>query len=189
MREQAGTGPSVSTVGGLDPARWVALHGEAMFAYARLRLPDAEAAEEAVQEALLAALRSRASFDGRSSERTWLIGVLRHKVLDAMRRSRRAPAALDSEGCVCSRRGGLTGDWPAGAGDEEIRKGVREALDRLPEPMRRALVLREIDRLPGEVVCEILGVTPTNLWTLVHRGKAGLRKMLSEELASKGSGR
>lgn len=168
----------------LDPSDWVAEHGEAMFAYARLRLPSADAAEEAVQEALLASLRSRGSFDGRSSVRTWLIGVLRHKVLDALRASKRGPGELADEDSVCFCRGGFAENqaaWPADLGQAEVRDALRDALARLPEPMRCAIVLREIDGLPGATVCEIMGVSQTNLWTLVHRGKARLRKMLSDE--------
>ncbi|USO00108.1 MAG: sigma-70 family RNA polymerase sigma factor [Phycisphaeraceae bacterium] len=185
MGEQATT----ASTGGLDPAGWVASHGEAMFAYARLRLPTAEAAEEVVQEALLAAFRSRGSFDGRSSERTWLIGVLRHKVLDALRATKKAPFQLDDKEETCFCKGEYAEPmrtWPDSVGLKEVQESVRAALDRLPEAMRRALVLRELDGLPGKAVCEILDISPTNLWTLVHRGKARLRKMLSEEFASTG---
>lgn len=166
-----------------DPARWVALHGEAMFAYARLRLGDSDAAEEAVQEALLAAYRSKDRFDERSSERTWLIGVLRHKVLDRIRKDQRE--AEVSEDLRWFKRGHWAQrqkKWPGTLEDAEIRGTVIKAMEALPDQMRRALVLREIDQIPSETVCEILGVSRTNLWTLIHRGKLRLRRAVTEIL-------
>lgn len=162
-----------------------------MFAFARLRLPSADLAEEAVQRALVGAWRSRDSFEGRSSERTWLIGILRYKVLDLLReRSRRAGHhAIEQWG---------GGDEPAGiahrAGDhttfdaDATRRAIEDALQTLPEPMRTALVLREIDGLPGKNVCEILDVSETNLWTMIHRAKSRLRELLSDHASPERDG-
>jgi len=159
-----------------------------MFGYARLRLFDADSAEEAVQEAFLAAWRSRYSYLGDSSERTWLIGILRHKVLDAITdrtRKRQAEAAIeiDHETSPEFSRGRFVefphrwGGWVDGI---EIRLALTAALETLPDQMRQAVVLREIDGLSGRVVCEILGISETNLWTLVHRAKTRLRVCLGE---------
>ena len=72
-----------------DPARWIEDHGDALFRFAMLRLGDANDAEEAVQECLFAALRGVESFAGRATERTWLISILKHKIVDAIRRAAR----------------------------------------------------------------------------------------------------
>ena len=170
-------------MGGLDPSRWIDRHGEAMFVYARLRLPGAELAEEAVQEALASAWRSRGSFEGRSSERTWLIGILRYKVLDLLAERRRAGAPIDeSDGGVFTNGGFRDAQraWGQDPDDAEVRAAIASALEGLPEIMRQAVVLREVDGIPGKTVCEILGISETNLWTLVHRGKARLRLALGE---------
>ena len=177
---------------GLEPSLWVERHGSVMFGYARLRLPSADMAEEAVQEALVAAWRSRDSFAGRSSERTWLIGILRYKILDALRdRSRRFgslyedgdtgsdPYESTGSGIAPACAGG--GDWWSDPDASSLRRMLREGLEDLPEPMRTALVLREIDGIPGKTVCEILGVTETNLWTMIHRAKSRLRRSISEK--------
>ncbi len=158
-----------------------------MFAYARLRLPSADLAEEAVQEALASAWRSRASFGGRSSERTWLIGVLRYKVLNLLA-ARRRDASGGGGATVYADDGSFRNGqfatrqdpWTHSPDDKEMRRAVRMALEELPDTMREALVLREIDGLSGRQVCEILGVSETHLWTLVHRGKARLRASLAE---------
>ena len=69
-----------------DPSVWLAEHGDYLFKYAVFRLRDATLAEDAVQETLLAALQAYHSFAGRGSERTWLVGILKHKVMDHFRR-------------------------------------------------------------------------------------------------------
>lgn len=158
-----------------------------MFAYARMRLPNAELAEEAVQEALASAWHSRGSFEGRSSERTWLIGILRYKVLDLLAARRRSSAAFDAASIedpdsVFLNRGFRESprEWGSDPSDEEIRRALETALESLPDLMRQAIILREIDGLHGKTVCEILGISETNLWTLVHRGKARLRRALTD---------
>ena len=70
-----------------DPEDWVDRHGDALYRYALLRLRSPDLAADVVQETFLEALRARSSFSGRSSERTWLVGILRHKIVDHLRKS------------------------------------------------------------------------------------------------------
>ncbi len=95
---QQGRSPVSQDTPVTDPDRWVDEHGDALFRYAILRLRDQELSEEVVQETFLEALRVRESFAGRSTERTWLIGILRHKILDHFRRRvrRREESNLDA---------------------------------------------------------------------------------------------
>jgi len=74
--------PETGAAGRTEPARWVERHGDALFAYALLQVGDRDSAEDLVQETLVAALAARASFRGAASERTWLTGILRHKLVD-----------------------------------------------------------------------------------------------------------
>ena len=171
-----------ATVPGLDPDRWVSRHGQAMFAYARLRLPSADLAEEAVQRALEAAWRSRESFRGNSTERTWLIGVLRYKVLDLIAERSKAAIGGSSIEETPIRGNANADDWSSGVEREELRVAIASALDELPDAMRQVLVLREIDGLSGKQVCEILGLSETNLWTMVHRAKARMRVALAARI-------
>lgn len=189
---------------GLDPSRWLCAHGDALYAYARQRLGDAESAEDAVQAALLAALGAADGYRGQSAERTWLTGILRHKIADILRqryRDERRAEALRRE--LADPSDGTTGvfsdgrwaerqpawaDLPAGrsgltgeAERREFQKVLLAAIDNLPQAMRDALVLRELDGLETDAICEVLGVTPTNLWTLIHRAKAKLREELTRE--------
>jgi RNA polymerase sigma-70 factor (ECF subfamily) len=178
-----------------DPERWVELHGDALFRFAMARLRDETAAEEAVQEALVDALRmlARGGFAGRSAERTWLIGILRHKVIDHLRRARReAPSgdAADLDAIVAEtfdRRGFWRsrpprwGPDPASAIErEEFLGAFRCCLDAMPATHGEAFRLRELDGLTGEEVCQILGITPTNLWARLHRARLALRRCLED---------
>ena len=171
-----------------------------MFRFALTRLGDPDRAEDAVQEAFAAAFADASSFEGRSTIRTWLIGILRNKVLDQIRRDaveRRARERIQRSG------GGGTflGDdrpgerpsrspWPAPGTPE--RAELHALLDRcvreLPPTMREAFCLRVLDGLDSERVCEILGISPTNLWTMVHRAKVRLRRSVSERWFEPASG-
>ena len=72
-----------------DPGRWLDDHGDYLFKYAVFRLRDDTAAEDAVQETFLAGLRAYGKFEGRGSERTWLVGILKHKIIDHFRKTER----------------------------------------------------------------------------------------------------
>ncbi|OAB63382.1 hypothetical protein AY599_18745 [Leptolyngbya valderiana BDU 20041] len=191
----------------VDPSQWVAAHGDALYAYALRRLGDASQAEDAVQDCLLAALGASRPFRGDSAERTWLTGILKHKVLDVLRaRYRRkehasglaemasAPLEDFSDGFWRVHQQGFGGPSdsgesasPLGAMERaEFARRVAQAVERLPEPMRAVLVLREVDGLSSAELGEALGVTPSQVWTLVHRAKARVRRELGGGRAAEG---
>lgn len=189
----------------VDPSLWVEAHGDALYAYALRRLGDPGEAEDAVQDCLVSALGAARSFRGDSVERTWLTGILKHKVLDALRaRYRRKEHAADladmasgaiedfSEGfwrvhqqgwAILDDQGsGRAGSaTPLGSLERaEFARRVAQAVERLPEPMRSVLVLREVDGLSSAELGEALGVSASQVWTLVHRAKARLRRELDD---------
>jgi RNA polymerase sigma-70 factor (ECF subfamily) len=139
---------------------------------------DPEAARDLTQDALLAAVTQAPTFEGRSSVRTWVIGILTHKITDHHRRSavRRtdgddedlltAPSDEDVERVVAARR--------------EL-KAVERALAELPERERLALLLLDVEGVEREEACNALGVTATHLRVLLHRGRNHLRRMLEDE--------
>ena len=178
--------------------RWLAAHGDALWRYALSRVPPA-AAEDLVQECLLAALKAHDGFDARSSIETWLLGILSHKVADYYRRrareregeqqiGERLPAAererelFDASGrwVRCE-----DDEWRE-VSDDELRGYLDECREHLPPLLRDALELRELRQLPGEVVCQALGITPTNLWTRLHRARLLLRRCIDASIRSRG---
>ena len=176
----------------LEPDRWVEQHGEAMRAYAMGRVRDPEAAADLVQEAYAAAIKSAPNFQGRSTERTWLIGILKNKVLDHFRRQSRdarffaAPPADDAEGGTdpLERAAFEREDWDSAAdrvlGRKEFWEALQGGLARLPERSAEAFVRCEIDGDAGADVSRDLDVTPENLWVIRHRARKALREALVE---------
>lgn len=176
------------------PETWVDLHGDYLFRYALLRLRDEAAAEEVVQETLLAGLQSYARFGGQSSERTWLVSILKHKITDHFRR-RSKLAVFDSLDGLPSEPDDVfmhDGEWvdhfdaqrgPLDWGDNpaltleqtEFRQALARCLSSLPERMAAAFTLRELEELSSEEICKVLQVSTTNLWVLLHRARAQLR--------------
>ena len=94
--QASGGGQKPGTLAG-DPQLWVDEHGDALYRYALSQLGDRSAAEDLVQETFLAALTARERFRGGSSARTWLISVLRHKLVDHWRRVGRRERLADPE--------------------------------------------------------------------------------------------
>ncbi|MHC4106905.1 MAG: sigma-70 family RNA polymerase sigma factor [Planctomycetota bacterium] len=173
-----------------DPSEWVDRHGDALYGYALLQLRDAEAAEERVQETLLAALEARRSFRGGSSERTWFMGILKHKICDQFRR-RRDPSVRDAalaaepvaaiftaSGIWKGKLQAWGGDPQADADRAEFWEAMRGCLSGLPSRMHDAFCLRELHGLATAEICQVLEISATNLWTLLHRSRALLRECL-----------
>jgi len=172
-----------------EPAGWIDRHGDALYAFALLQLGDPDSAEERVQETLLAALEARASFRGRSSERTWLIGILKHKICDHFRRRAKQPGPEWSDPNVSAfdrsgkwRHGPRPWKEPPqeGATRAEFWQTLRRCLAALPPRLHDAFCLRELQGLATDGICAVLGVTPNHLWTLLHRSRASLRRCLEQ---------
>lgn len=166
-------------------------HRSYLLRYAVLQLRNPEQAEDVVQETLLAALEGRARFAGGSSLKTWLTGILKHKILDAIRRKSReqplAPAGDDDHDAVDAlfKQDGHWREMPATWGDPEQALENRkfweifELCSRLlPERTARVYMLREVMEMTTEEICQEFGITPTNLWVILHRARLVLRECL-----------
>jgi RNA polymerase sigma-70 factor, ECF subfamily len=162
--------------------------------YASLQLRDAHAAEDAVQETLVAALAGQAGFGGRSNLRTWLTGILKHKIVDAIRRvSREIPAPTD-EGeleALFERRGHWV-EMPAAweNPDQSLEQKqffsvLEECLARLPVKSAQVFMMREHLGYETGDICKELGVTPTHCWVLLYRARLALRECLQKNWFSK----
>ncbi len=173
------------------PDGWLEQHGDVLYRYAYLRLRNREAAEDAVQDTLLAALRGRQQFSGASAERTWLIGILKHKVSDYWRRAgRETPLDTDAEEQenLLDLLFDTTGHWrtapsPWNDPDAALEQSqfwhvLSDCLAGLPPAHARAFSLCEIDGLEGSDACKVLDVAPTNLWVMLHRARLRLRQCL-----------
>ena len=180
---------SISTTS--TPEQWLNEHGDALYRHAYFRLRDKMAAEDVVQETLLAAMKARERFAGRSSERTWLIGILNNKVVDYLRKQVREQS-LEQGDLGDDELEGLLfeadGHWrraPSAWGDPDAafeQKAFWEALSRcleeLPDRQARAFSLCEMDGVSGAEAGKVLGVTATNMWVILHRARLRLKECL-----------
>ena len=175
----------------LDPDNWVDDYGDALYGFALARVKNSAVAEDLVQETYFAALRSRKNFRGISSEKTWLFGILKHKILDHFGRSQKMLFLSD----VSPHPGGIEiflnahgsrRSYPAHSGtDPEKVYRYREFLDYLyrglsdlPKRAAEVFISREIEGLSTEEICNMFGISKFNCWTILHRAKALLRKNL-----------
>jgi RNA polymerase sigma-70 factor (ECF subfamily) len=181
-----------------DPTVWVDAHGDYLFSFALARVRDESVAEDLVQETLLAAIQARKTFDQRSSERTWLSGILKHKVIDHFRRSCREVELSDEEDTDLSAydhmfqtEGRGKGHWTAVSKPfawEETPESVLEhaefrgilstCLGKLPERVANVFALREFDGYDSDEICAFLEITPSNLWVMLHRARLHLRRCI-----------
>jgi RNA polymerase sigma-70 factor (ECF subfamily) len=173
--------------GGLpEPEEWLSRYGDALYRFALARLRRPHEAEEAVQETLLAALRARDRFEQRSHPRTWLMGILKRKVVDRLRAAARAGSgtSLEALDAWFDKRGKWRKapwrwhDPAASAERSEFWAVLRRCLSRLPARAASAFALRTLDDCPAADVCRELDVSPGNLWVLLHRVRLQLVRCL-----------
>jgi len=157
--------------------------------YASLQLRDTQAAEDAVQETLLAALAGEQGFGQRASLRTWLTGILKHKIIDAIRKtSREAPAAGEDEfDALFDERGhwiempGAWSDPDASLDQKRFFAALELCLSRLPVKTAQTFMMREHMGLETDEICKELAITATHCWVLLYRARMALRECLTKE--------
>jgi RNA polymerase sigma-70 factor (ECF subfamily) len=161
--------------------------------YASLQLRDRHSAEDAVQETLVAALAGESGFAGRSNLRTWLTGILKHKIIDAIRKgSRETPIESDE---ALEALFDANGHWKAFPAEwdnpdrsleqKQFFVALEMCLEGLPEKTARAFLMREHMGLETDEICKELRITPTHYWVLLYRARMALRKCLEMNWFSK----
>jgi RNA polymerase sigma-70 factor, ECF subfamily len=174
-------------------AEQLAAHREYLFRFALVHLRDPARAEDVVQETLLAAMESRSAFSGRAQLRTWLTGILKHKVIDVFRRqAREAPLERPDESDEAfaelffdAQDRDHWRSFPDNWGDPEKsleRKRFWEVFDAcskgMPAQTARVFAMRELMGLETEDICKELGITANNCWVLLYRARMSLRQCL-----------
>ena len=172
-------------------ARWVDDHGECLYRCALVRVRKPEVAEDLVQETLLAAVRGYKKFGGRSSERSWLVGILKNKIVDDFRKLGRETSFTDMEflSDEFSEKFVSVGFWGHDKGPHEWKseadvvmhraefwQTMKDCLAKLPQKIRDVFVMREMDDVPSKEICAILSITDSNLWVMLHRARMALRE-------------
>lgn len=172
---------------------WVVNYGDYLFAFAFMHLRDRDLAEDAVQETFLAAHKARNRFKGRSSVKTWLTGILKHKIIDAFRKTYREKSVTDmmSEHQVTEEFFDLALHfkkapihWPSDPyimmENQDFWIVCNDCINRLPKKVAQAFVLREIEGHTGSEICEIMNITQRAFWALMYRARLRLRECLEK---------
>lgn len=190
---------------GVSPAE-LEQHREALYRYALLHLRAPDDAEDVVQETFLAALQGAGAFRGDSALRTWLIGILKRKIVDRVRRQLREPVVQppvdpetgEEDAAFMDRLFQPDGHWgtppqtwadPQGCLENEAFWRVFEACVReLPGKGARVFLLREVAGLEAAEICKDVGISASNYWVIMHRARLRLRDCLDACWFQKASG-
>jgi RNA polymerase sigma-70 factor (TIGR02943 family) len=179
----------------LKPQMWVEQHGNYLFNYAIVRVNDREKAEDLVQETFLAGLKAKDNFQGKSSERTWLISILKRKVIDTYRKQYSSKVSSMSEyeqdisdGDFYRTEDPFKGHWLEGKGphsnslmpedemeEEELREIISRCIKNLPPNLAAAFAMKMINEADSDEICKELGITSSNLWVMLHRARLKMR--------------
>jgi len=168
-----------------------------MLKFARIQLRDDSLAEDAVQETFSAALNGLTDFENRAKLKTWVFGILKNKIKDAIReqiRSRRAEVAVDeiSEDTYdelfnekgCWQEDTRPTDWSnpeSSFSSQQFWEIFEICLTRLPESTARIFIMRELSGLETGEICKELHISASNCWVMLHRARMGLRLCLEDK--------
>ncbi|MCK4748635.1 MAG: sigma-70 family RNA polymerase sigma factor [Bacteroidales bacterium] len=185
----------------LEPHQWVERYGDYLFNYAIVRVNDQEKAEDLVQETFLAGLKAMENFQGKSTERTWLISILKRKIIDTYRKqySSRETSMGEfeqdiSDGDFYRSEDPFQGHWLEGKGPhshslmpegeierEEIMRIIQQCISYLPPNLASAFIMKMIDEAESDEICKELDITPSNLWVMLHRARLKMRKCVESK--------
>lgn len=169
---------------------WLSEHGDYLYRFALARLRDTHQAEDVVQETFVAAIKSN-NFAEQSSPRTWLTGILKHKIIDVMRKNNREISASDlltDEETELDDFFNAKGHWedkpqawnvPDNALEQkQFLKILQSCIDRIPNKLATLFMMRDVEERDNEEICKELNITSTNAWVMLYRARMGIRKCL-----------
>lgn len=182
-----------------SPELWLTLHGNVLYRYVLVRVRNIEIAEDLVQETFLAALKAKENFAGQSSEQTWLIGILKHKMVDYFRalareKTQKLKEQYKDEGNdhYFDQQGSWNIDlsyWSQpdkSMQQEQFIQTLAQCIDKLPKRMAQLFVLCELDNMSNEEVCDLMSIsTMNNFWVMQSRTRVQLRHCLDVNWVNK----
>lgn len=176
----------------LHPETWVDQYADYLFNYAITRVNDTDIAKDLVQETFFAGLKSAKNFKGEAAERTWLIAILKRKVIDYYRKinSNKGKAevrmsyssSIDSEGDwleeqVADPFSMLEND---AIENEELGLAIQDCISKLPKKQSQVFMMKTVQGISTEDICNELGINPSNLWVMIHRSRTNLMNCLNQ---------
>jgi RNA polymerase sigma-70 factor (ECF subfamily) len=175
----------------LNPELWVDKYADYLYNYTIVRVNDHVVAQELISETFLAGLKSKKNFKGQASERTWLISILKRKIIDHYRKknSKKGKAEVhinyrneDSEGDWLEEN--ATNPLDKNAADkmenEELGLAILDCLDKLNEKQAAIFKKKTIEKYDTEAICKEYNITPSNLWVIIHRARKTMAECLEK---------
>jgi len=176
----------------INPNKWVDLYSDYLFNYTITRVSDREIAQDLVQDTFLAGLKSMKNFKGEASERTWLISILKRKIIDHYRKinSNKGKAEVritynddsETEGDWLEER--VADPYDKTAEDTlqnaELGNAIHNCLAKLPKKQAEVFKMKTIQGFETEAICNELNITASNLWVIIHRARTAMAGCLKE---------
>ncbi|WGK63582.1 sigma-70 family RNA polymerase sigma factor [Croceiramulus getboli] len=179
----------------LDPTQWVQKYSDYLFNYTITRVNDRELANDLIAETFLAGLKSMKNFKGEAAERTWLIAILKRKIIDHYRKSnsKKGQAEVrmgythdESEGDWLEER--VADPYDRNAEDkmenEELGGAILTCLSKLPERQSVIFKMKTMDGMDTETICNEFNITSSNLWVIIHRARTAMASCLEDNWLS-----
>lgn len=172
---------------------WVKEYGDMLYRFAYVRVNDRIVAEDLVQDTFVSALKGYDSFEQRSSEKSWLFSILKHKIIDYYRaKGRNQVDTIESEDVIDSLFDN-SGHWKSDVPfvswkttpeedfqNDEFRGILQKCVAHLSDVQKKVFSFRDLDGLSGEDICKLLDISSSNLWVITHRARHALRDCLTK---------
>lgn len=174
---------------------WVDSYSDFLFDWVMKRTNNHELSEDLLQETFLSIWQSKAHFNEQSHPKTWLLAILKNKLVDHYRKSYRSKKVFAQDKDLHFDESGnwkveyAPQDWSMESGnlldDPQFNRTLHDCLEKLPAPWRDSLVMKFLDERDAKQVCQELNVSTTNYWQILHRAKLNMRKCLELNWFSK----
>ena len=175
----------------IDPNKWVDRYSDYLFNFTIVRVNDREVAHDLISETFLAGLKSMKNFKGEATERTWLISILKRKIIDYYRKinSRKGRAEVKINYSDESNEGDWLEEMAPDRFDktaednmenEELGLAILDCMEGLTEKQARIFKMKTIEGFETEAICNEFNITPSNLWVIIHRARTTLAECLEK---------
>ena len=177
----------------LNPDKWIDLYADYLFNYAVTRVDGHDLAKDLVQETFFSGIKGKDNFRGQAAERTWLVSILKRKIIDHYRKINSAKGKKEVRMSFYE-EGEKKGNWieervPQSWGNDaekdienaELKLALEACIQNLPEKQRMVFMLKTVQNYDTEEICNELDITSSNLWVIIHRARLQLRNCMEKK--------
>jgi RNA polymerase sigma-70 factor (TIGR02943 family) len=190
--------PVTNTQNSLNPEKWVELYADYLYNFAYYRVNDEEQAQDLVQDTFLSALKARDSYKAQASEKTWLVSILKNKIIDHYKKAstrNESPLQLsvyeapsydyffDKQKMGNWQKESLPKDWAINENNydtKEFYKTLESCLKVLPEKWKGVFTMSLLEETDSKLICKELEISSSNFWVIIHRAKLQIRACLEK---------